>query len=150
MQSGGDVYGASTAGQGNAERQRVGGRVSSQSGPQSPEQGTLCACLACCVSYYKPRPQGLQAARERSYQEFVKKTKKKITVAFPQYSYPLCLGKKKEARSDKIYESNISITAKAPSQLHERIFNLSTDMGVHLMPGVLLTSCHLALNLNPG
>lgn len=45
----------------------------------------------------------------------------------------------------------ISITKKLPSSATKNAeFNLSTSMGVHLMPGVLPTSCHLVFNLNPG
>ena len=75
----------SSGGQGNTEwqvlRQRVGGRVYSQSGPSTLEQRTQCACPACCVSYYKPRPGGLKPAWDRSYQEIVKK-KKKLPLLF--------------------------------------------------------------------
>ena len=143
----------SSGGQGNTEwqvlRQRVGGRVYSQSGPSTLEQRTQCACPACCVSYYKPRPGGLKPAWDRSYQEIVKK-KKNCHCFFSIFISTVTW--MPQAREFMSAYNCISTTPKAASQLPKRMQSLiwESNMGVHLMPGVLLTLCHLVFNLNPG
>lgn len=101
-------------------------------------------CLACCVSYYMSRPQGLQSVWQII--SGVWKTPKTKQMPLPCLNIHIRLRTKrpKATRVMRKYAC-ISITPQAVSELH---FNLGIIIGVHLMPGVFLAVC--ALNLNPG
>lgn len=77
---------ASTGGQGNAEwqepRQRVEGRGHSHSSPSTAGQRTQCACSACCVSYYKHRPEGFMVSQRWIITEDCRKCHKQEKSAY--------------------------------------------------------------------